>query len=171
VAIVTGLLVWAVRRVRQGDERWTRLPVLGPIVLGLGELPYLETLHSLYGAGIPLAKAHPVAIGAVTVAAVKQRLAIADRVLQAGDRLAAALQQAAALHPETRALLATGEASGQLEDALRRALGRRREVVRRALDSASLWAGRIAYLAAVALVVYLVASFYSQYFAAAFGHR
>ncbi|MBM4061102.1 MAG: hypothetical protein FJ265_08410 [Planctomycetes bacterium] len=159
------LLVAAVRRgLRTGSERWLRLPVVGNLAAAFGELPYLETLQALYGAGVKLAQAHPAAVATVPVAAVRARLQVADRILQQGRPLADALAQALALHAETRALLATGEPSGQLEDALGRALARRREVAGRGAANAARRAGIAAYWITVLAVVWIVSDFYGAYF-------
>jgi type II secretory pathway component PulF len=138
-------IVLVTRGLRRGGEAWTRLPVIGRLAQDLGELPYLETLQSLYGAGVPLVQAHSTAVSTVPVASVQRRLQVAQRILAEGRPLAEALHQALALHAETRSLLASGERAGQLEDALLKALVRRREVSSRDITSAARWTGAIAY--------------------------
>lgn len=163
---VAAVLFFLLRRaVRAGDPRIVKLPVVGPIVDGLGELPYLETLHALYGAGVQLAPAHAAAVAAVPPGAVQKRLAIADRILHGGRPLAEALDESLALNPETRSLLATGERAGQLEDALARALARRRDVTGRAIAETARRGGQVAYFIAVAGCVIVIFQFYTGYFA------
>ncbi|HZN39159.1 MAG TPA: type II secretion system F family protein [Planctomycetota bacterium] len=159
-ATVGTLIVLARRGLRSGSERWTRVPMLGRIANGLAELPYLETLHALYGAGVPLAQAHPAAVAAVPLASLQRRLQVADRVLQGGRSLTESLAEALALHAETRSLLATGEHAGQLEDALKRSLVRRREVAARDIGTTARTLGNAAYALAVVFVVSIVFTFY-----------
>jgi type II secretory pathway component PulF len=154
------LVALARRGLRSGSERWTHVPVLGRIAIGLAELPYLETLHALYGAGVPLAQAHPAAVAAVPLLSLQRRLEVADRVLQSGRSLTESLAQAVALNPETRNLLATGEHAGQLEDALQRSLVRRREVAARDIGTTARVLGNAAYGLAIVFVVSIVFTFY-----------
>ncbi len=161
------LAAWRVANgLRAGDERWLRLPVVGPIARDLGELPYLETLAALYGAGIPLATAHRTAVATVPFAGVRARLQIADAAVQSGRKLAEGLHEALALHQETRALLATGEQAGQLEDALARALVRRRSVAVRAAGSAARLFGAIVYGATMVTIAWIVVSFWTNFYGA-----
>ena len=159
-AAAVTLVVLARRGLRSGSERWARVPVLGRIASGLGELPYLETLHALYAAGVPLAQAHPAAVAAVPFASLQRRLQVADRVLQGGRSLTESLAQALALNLETRSLLATGEHAGQLEDALQRSLVRRRDVAARDIGTTARMLGNAAYLLAIVFVVSIVFTFY-----------
>ena len=64
-----------------------------------------------------------------------------------------------AVHPETRTLLTTGERAGQLEDALKRALDRRRDVVGRDIADNARRLGQAAYFIAVAIIVVVVLEF------------
>lgn len=151
---------------RRGDERWIRMPVIGTIASNLAELPYLETLWSMYGAGVPLLQAHTAAVAAVPVASVQKRLRIADGVLQSGRSLTESLAHAVALQQETRLVLATGEQAGQLEDALRRALDRRRDVAARSVSDTARRVAAIVYgiamVTAAAIVLTFWISFYSR---------
>lgn len=164
-AVVTA--VWFVRRgILTGGDRWLELPWFGPLGAALGELPYLETLHALYSAGVPIVDAHATATGAVSVASLRIRLRQAERALREGGTLAQGLASSGALLDETRQLLASGETAGQLEEALQRTLTRRRETTARAVRTTAKWAGHIAYGAAVAVAVYFIFSFYLSYIAA-----
>jgi type II secretory pathway component PulF len=161
LAIAIFLVLRGLRR----SEPWVqRLPGVAGLAADWGELPYLETLAALYGAGVPLKTSHGAAIATVPIAHVKSRLRIADGILQQGRPLREALGEAAALHQETRLLLATGEQAGQLESALGRALSRRREVLGRRVEFLGRTAGRVAYTAAVVAVVVIVWRFYSSYY-------
>lgn len=153
-----------VRGLRRGTGPWLRLPGLGPLLEQLAELPYLQVLHGLYSAGVPLLTAHPQAVAACPLVAVRLRLFAADRIVQQQRPLSEALDQVGALHLETRQLIRTGEPGGTLEDALLRALQRRMDVTSRDTLLFCQWLGRIAYGTAAAIAIYLIFSFYSAYF-------
>lgn len=157
LALLVAVALVLRRGLRRGDERCNRLPVVGRLVTDLAEIPYLETLQSLYGAGVPIVEAHANALAAVPNPALQRRLAVAGRVLGSGRTLTEALAEAVALHPDTRSLLAAGERAGTLEDALTRALQRRREVSQRgvALLLRSIAVGIYALAAAIAVALIL----------------
>lgn len=162
--VAAGFLV---RNSLRGGAPWVaELPGLGPTLREAGELPFLETLHALYGAGVPLLQAHTAALATVAVPAVRDRLAVADRILQQGRPLHEALQTAVALHAESRQLLATGERAGQLEDALQRALVRRRDVVSRRVLLQGRWVGHTIYALAALAVAWFVLDFWSNHYRA-----
>lgn len=161
--LLAGLAFAVHRAIRSGQDWPQRLPGLRGLVADLGELPYLETLGALYGAGVPLAGAHGQAVATVRIGSVAARLRLADRIVQSGRPLREALAETLALHQETRTLLGNGEQSGTLEDAIGRALARRRDVASRNLMLTCKLVGRIAYGAAVVLCVVVIFRFYSSY--------
>jgi len=177
VGLLAGLLVAALfvaaafRGLKAGDERWLRVPILGHIAAELAELPYLETLQAMYAAGIPLLQSHERAVAAVPLLAVRNRLQIADRILHEGRPLAEALAAALALHAETRTLLATGEHAGNLEDALQRALSRRRDATARSLADTVRRGSAVLYVVVGAVVAAIIISFYTSLFAGLRSHR
>ncbi len=140
-----------------------RIPGLRELLADLGELPYLQTLHGLYSAGVPLRDAHAEAAAVSPVARVREKLLAADPILQGGVPLTQALLQAGALHPESQSLLTTGEQAGDLEDALERAARRRADVLRRRADRGVRGLSVAVYVLAMAVVVYLIFRFYSSY--------
>ncbi|MCB9879620.1 MAG: type II secretion system F family protein [Planctomycetes bacterium] len=165
VYVLTALLVWRFfARLRRGDARLERLPVIGGLLSDVREVPYLETLHALYAAGVPIVEAHRTAVAAVQMQDLRQRLQIAQGMLEKGEPLRESLHNSASLDLETRTLLATGEQAGQLEDALHRALRRRQDVAARKLSAAARRLGQVAYALAVVGVVVIVFRFYSAYF-------
>lgn len=162
--VAAGFLV---RNSLRGGAPWVaELPGLGPTLREAGELPFLETLHALYGAGVPLQQAHTAALSTVAIPAVRDRLVVADRILQEGRPLHEALHTAVALHAESRQLLATGERAGQLEDALQRALARRRDVVSRRVLQQGRWIGHLIYALAALAVAWFVLDFWSNHYRA-----
>lgn len=165
IGVLVVLFLLLRRGIRSGAGWVQRLPWIGPLTDNLGELPYLETLHALYGAGVDLRQANATAVRTVDTRSVRDRLAIADGLLQQGQPLAQGLAVALALQPETRTLLTTGEQAGQLEDALARALQRRRDVTGRQLADLARRLGSIAFALVAIGVAWFVISFYSGLFA------
>jgi len=164
-AVLALFVLWLAYKLGRGDAVLDRIPFLAPLLADVREMPYLETLHALYGAGVSIVEAHERAVAAVRMQGLKQRLQIAQNKLRAGQPLREALAEAAALEPETRSLLATGEQAGQLEDALLRAIGRRQDVAARKLTQAARRVGQVAYVLAVVGIVVVVFRFYSSYYA------
>ncbi|MEZ6038771.1 MAG: type II secretion system F family protein [Planctomycetota bacterium] len=163
--VTAGLATWwFFARLRRGDGRLERLPIIGGLLADVREVPYLETLHALYSAGVPIVEAHRSAVASVQMQDLRQRLQIAQSMLEKGEPLRECLSHSASLDLETRTLLATGEQAGQLEDALQRALRRRQDVAARKLANAARRLGQVAYALAVIGVVVIVFRFYGAYF-------
>ncbi|MGC6487251.1 MAG: type II secretion system F family protein, partial [Planctomycetota bacterium] len=162
-----GLVVLA-RKLGRGDSSLVRYPVIGGVVQEMQELPYLEALHALYGAGVPVVDAHRAASPTVKMQGLRAQLGIAQRMLEQGKSLHEALHGAAALSQETRTLLATGEQAGELEEALQRALTRRAEMAERRLRAAARALGAVAYATAAVGVGAIVVMFYTNYYAPIF---
>tara|TARA_R110002096_G_scaffold121528_33_gene263227 strand:- start:772 stop:1662 length:891 start_codon:yes stop_codon:yes gene_type:complete len=162
LAVVTAILA---RKLSRGDASLERYPILGALLVDIRELPYLESLHSLYGAGVPIVEAHNQAVRSVRMHGLQERLIMAQKLLEDGAPLREALQSSGSLCNETRSLLATGEHAGQLEDALLRALTRRQEVASQKLATAAQRLGQVAYALAVVGITIMVFKFYSGYFA------
>ncbi|HEB53009.1 MAG TPA: hypothetical protein ENI87_07140 [bacterium] len=165
-AVVAGLL-WS--RWRRGAAELEHLPVIGRLVRDVRELPYLESLHALYAAGVPIVRAHGMALRGVRLRGLRERLGIAHALLEQGRSLREALAESASLGAETRSLLATGEQAGQLEDALQRALVRRQQQAARTLTGAAKTVGRVTYALAAIGVLVIAVSFYRSYFALLLG--
>lgn len=171
---LVGLLTWWLfANLRRGDGRLERLPLVGGLLADVRELPYLETLHALYAAGVPIVEAHRSAVDAVQMQDLRRHLQIAQTMLEKGEPLRDSLHQSASLDLETRGLLATGEQAGQLEDALQRALRRRQDVAGRKLGNAARRLGQVAYAVAAVGVLVIAVRFYSSYFSmlSGLGHR
>lgn len=155
------------RLLRSESDAWRRVPYFGSLANDFAELPYLDTLAALYGAGVPLPQAHQQALATVPFPAMRQRLRQVTAAFASGRNLTDGLQQGHCVHPETAALLATGEQSGQLEDALLRAADRRRTVAMLRTDQAVRWftAGfyGLAMLAAAAVILLFYSSLMPYY--------
>ncbi len=157
-------VVTLARKLGRGDASLERLPMLGGVLRELRELPYLEAMHALYGAGVSVVDAHRDATATVHMQGLRAQLGVALRQLEQGRSLREALETSASLSPETRTLLATGEQAGQLEEALERAVERRAEMAKRRLEAAARTLGAVAYgLAAVGVAV-LAVTFYLNYY-------
>ena len=166
-AICAGSVALA-RKLGRGDSSLERLPIVGGVVLEMRELPYLETLHALYSAGVPIVDAHRTAHPTVRMQGLREQLVIAQRLLEEGRSLQEALATSSALSLETRTLLATGEQSGDLEGALERALQRRSEMATRRLASAARTISAVAYGVAAAGVFAIAVLFYTKFYAPLF---
>jgi len=170
--ILLGLVFigWLVRnRIRDPQFDGTPAP-LGALLQDLGEVPYLQSLVGLYAAGVKVQQAHELAANSVAVPYVRYRLRAANAGLQVHQPLTESLATANALCPETLQLLATGEAAGELEDALQRGLGRRMDCLERRLEN---WAGAIGstiYVLSAGYAIYLILTFYSSYYGRLLGH-
>ena len=165
--VAVGVCVLA-RKLGRGDSSLERYPIVGKVLLELRELPYLETLHALYSAGVPIVDAHRTAIATVRMQDLRKQLNAAQALLEQGRPLQEALQTSVALSQETRTLLSTGEQAGELEDALERVLIRRAEMAGRQLQSAARTVGAVAYASAAIGVVVMAVQFYTNYYAPIF---
>ncbi len=158
------------RSIPTNPERSGKLiPGLHRLLQDYGELPYLEALHGLYAAGIPIIEAHQDATRTCPVAWLRMRLTHASRHLTEGSGLAESLAMEAAVCADTQGLLSKAELSGNLEDAVLRAADRRRQVLRRKVTRASKALGTGSYIIAVLVVAMVAISFYSSYLSAVLG--
>ena len=157
VALAIGWLVW---RLRDPTRAPDRIPLLGPLVRIAGELPYLTALSILDGAGVPLRAAHRDALATARGAWLRAHLDAVTPALERGDGFATSLAAHGALTPETLRLVTEGERTGGLEDALRRAIERRRQELSASLTRLAGIVGVLAYVAAAGSVLWIALSFY-----------
>ncbi|MHC4514478.1 MAG: type II secretion system F family protein [Planctomycetota bacterium] len=161
VVVLSG---WFVRR-RISNPNFDGGPApLRELLQDLAEVPYLQSLLGLYAAGVKVHEAHQLAANSVAVPYVRHRLRAANTGLESNRSLAESLARSNALCLETQQLVTTGEAAGELEDALRRSLQRRLDCLERRLGR---WATAIAttvYALAAAYAIYLVFAFYGNYY-------
>ncbi len=159
-----GAFVWLARRAAEGAAPWTRIPVLGPLAQDLAQIPYLETLHGLYAAGVPLLAAHPIAVAASGAVGCRQALAPVDALLQQGRPLHEAMALGpSAIHPETLTLVSAGEKIGNLEEALLRAARRRRDQASQGMRRLGTVLGGASYALGIAVALLTILAFYSSY--------
>ena len=162
---VVAMIVWGTRRLRDPTFDGDRLPLLGRLSRCAGEVPYLVALRALYGAGVGLRQAHPQATPAAAVPWVRARLYLASQGIEQGETLTDALRRVNAVTPETLELIGDGEATGQLEDALGRALTRRRDELQLVARRLARILGGLAYAYAALSVGWLALRFYSAHYA------
>lgn len=156
-ALALGWLVW---RLRDPTRAPDKIPVIGPLVRVAGELPYLTALSILYGAGVPLRAAHRDALATARGAWLRAHLDAVTPALERGEGFAISLAAHGALTPETLRLVTDGERAGGLEDALRRAIERRRQELMTSLARVARIVGVLAYVAAAGSVLWIAVSFY-----------
>jgi general secretion pathway protein F len=120
--------VVAVRMVlsRNGPKRrlhrfLLRLPMIGRLVRGLNTARFARTLSILSGSGVPVLEA--LRISATVVGNLPMRAAVEEgaRRVREGAALHTALEQSGYFPPMTVHLIASGEASGKLDEMLERA--------------------------------------------------
>jgi len=98
-----------------------RSPGVGRILRHLDAARLAATLSILVGSRVPILQALDAGIGVMTLVPMREALATAARGVREGMPLARALSATAAFPPVMVHLIASGEASGRLDDALERA--------------------------------------------------
>ncbi len=165
VALVLAVAFFAHRAATDPAFTSSPIPGLRRLSHDVGQTAYLDAMEMLYGAGVGIVEAHDLATKTVRIAWVRLRLAQAGQLLAGGETsLADALGASAALDAETLSLLRPGEMSGELEDALRRAAGRRRDVLQRTATALVVGLGGTVYALTAVWIGWRVLSFYSGYF-------
>jgi len=124
-AIAAAFLVrMALRRTRSRNAihgfLW-RAPVVGRVLRHLDAARLAATLSILVGSRVPILNALEAGVGVMTLVPMREALATASRGVREGMPLARALGATRAFPPVMVHLIASGEASGRLDDALARA--------------------------------------------------
>ena len=163
IVAIAAMLAFVIGELRTGGRRLQRVPVFGAFLRDLGEVPYLDVLHACHASGVPLLKAHQEAVAACPVHSVRERLLVADALVQQGRPIAESLAQAIAVCSETQTMLATGEQTGTLEDALRRAAQRRRDTAQRGATQIGKGLAVGIYVVGLGVAALTVVSFYAGY--------
>ena len=123
-AIAIAALRFALRRdaSRRVIHRFLfRAPLVGRILRHLDAARLSATLSILIGSGVPILQALEAGVGVMTLHPMRDALAAAARGVREGMPLARALGATAAFPPVMVHLIASGEASGRLPEALERA--------------------------------------------------
>ncbi|MGE5094186.1 MAG: type II secretion system inner membrane protein GspF [Betaproteobacteria bacterium] len=126
--VLAGALVLALRfaLARAGSRAaihralW-RMPVLGRVLRHLDAARLASTLAILVGSRVPILQALEAGTGVMTLVPMRESLATAARGVREGMGLSRALAATRAFPPVMVHLIASGEASGRLDEALERA--------------------------------------------------
>ena len=97
------------------------LPILGRVLRHLDAARLAATLSILIGSRVPILQALEAGTGVMTLLPMREALTTAARGVREGMSLARALQATGAFPPVMVHLIASGEASGRLDEALERA--------------------------------------------------
>jgi len=97
------------------------MPVIGRVLRHLDAARLAATLSILIGSRVPILQALEAGTGVMTLLPMREALTTAARGVREGMALARALQATAAFPPVMVHLIASGEASGRLDEALERA--------------------------------------------------
>ena len=100
------------------DHRKLKLPIVGKVVRSGNASRYASTLAILTSSGVPLVDAMHIATEVVTNSWLKRRLAEAVQKVSEGSSLRAALDAVQYFPPMLLHMVASGEASGQLDSML-----------------------------------------------------
>jgi general secretion pathway protein F len=98
-----------------------RMPAVGRVLRHLDAARLAATLSILIGSRVPILQALDAGIGVMVLVPMREALATAARGVREGMALARALQATKAFPPVMVHLIASGEASGRLDEALERA--------------------------------------------------
>lgn len=98
-----------------------RLPVIGKLVRGLNTARFSRTLSILSSSGVPVLDALQLAAPVVTNLPMREAVIDAAEKVREGSSIHAALDRSKLFPPMTLHLIASGEASGNLEDMLEKA--------------------------------------------------
>jgi general secretion pathway protein F len=127
IAIVVGTIVLVARALKNEDVRrrvhgWIlRAPIVGRVTRGLNTARFTRTLSILTASGVPALEA--LRISASVIANLPMRAAVEDAAVRVreGGAIGRSLGQSKLFPPMTIHLIASGEASGELDSMLERA--------------------------------------------------
>lgn len=103
---------------RSWDKRKLGLPLIGKIARGGNTARYSSTLSILTSSSVPLVEAMQIASEVINNVWMKERLAVATQHVSEGVSLRAALDSAGYFPPMMLHMVASGEASGELDTML-----------------------------------------------------
>lgn len=126
IAVVAATVLARMALRKSGPKRWfhhvlLRLPMISRLVRGLNTARFARTLSILTGSSVPVLEA--LRISASVISNVPMHVAVdeAARRVREGAALHTALERSGYFPPMTIHLIASGEASGKLEEMLERA--------------------------------------------------
>jgi len=98
-----------------------KLPILGNVVLGGNSAQFARTLSILAASGVPILDAMRIAVKVMDNIPMREAVEEASQQVSEGSSLSATLEKSAYFNPMLINLIASGEATGQLEQMLERA--------------------------------------------------
>ncbi len=123
--VVGGFLLARLLRRPEPRRKWhgllLRLPVLGALVRGSNSARFARTLSIVSASGVPILEALRIAGEVVNNVPMHEAVSAAAREVREGGSLARALERSGYFPPMTVHLIASGEASGNLDTMLERA--------------------------------------------------
>lgn len=125
VLAATGVMVKRALQIDAVRVRWDRallsIPVVGELIRGLDAARYSATLSILIGSGVPLLHALSIASEVLGNRVLREASAVVRQRVEQGSSLHRALEEVGVFPPMLVHLIASGEASGELENMLGRA--------------------------------------------------
>lgn len=98
-----------------------KVPVLGNVVLGGNSAQFSRTLSILAASGVPILDAMRIAVKVMEIIPMREAVENAAQQVSEGSSLSKTLEQSGYFNPMLINLIASGEATGQLEQMLERA--------------------------------------------------
>ena len=124
VLVAVGLIVRRLLRNRQRRQRWhrflLRVPGLSRLVIALDTARFASTLSILMASGVPLLEALRIAGQVLTNLVLQEDTRVVAERVEEGSSLNRALQHSGHFQPMMVHMVASGEASGELETMLQR---------------------------------------------------
>lgn len=121
-------IVWGVRRLlqKEGPRRkyhriLLRLPIVGTVTQGINTARFTQTLSILAGSSVPILEALRIAAQVVVNIPMREAVEEASLRIREGAMISKSLAASKLFPPMTTHLIASGEASGRLEEMLVRA--------------------------------------------------
>lgn len=130
IIIVTAAVVFGIRRLlrKEGPRRHyhfalLRIPVVSRLTRGINTARFTRTLSILAGSGVPILEALRIAAQVVVNIPMREAVEEASLRIREGAMISKSLAASRLFPPMTTHLIASGEASGRLEEMLNRAAG------------------------------------------------
>lgn len=126
LAVIIVVLGWLLRREgpkRQFHKLLLRLPLIARLVRGMNTARFARTFSILASSGVPVLDAMRISAEVVTNLPMKRAVEEAARRVREGTAINKALEHSGYFPPMTVHLIASGEASGNLDEMLERAAG------------------------------------------------
>ena len=98
-----------------------KLPVVGNLILGSNSAQFSRTLSILAASGVPILEAMQIAVKVMDNIPMREAVESASQQVSEGSSLSATLEKSGYFNPMLINLIASGEATGQLEQMLERA--------------------------------------------------